>query len=37
VETNETPRFEPINRRQVVLEPLDIEQLIPPDHAGRNV
>ena len=31
------PRFEPIDRRQVVLEPLDIEQLIPPDHAARNV
>jgi len=31
------PRYEPINRQQVVLEPLDIEQLIPEDHAARSV
>lgn len=37
METNEVPRLEPINRQQVVLEPLDIEQLIPADHAARNV
>ncbi len=34
---SEAPRFEPINRQQVVLEPLDIESLIPPDHIARNV
>lgn len=32
-----SPRYEPIDRRQVVLEPLDVEQLIPEDHAARNV
>ena len=32
-----TPRYEPIDRQQVVLEPLDVEQLIPEDHAARNV
>jgi transposase len=37
VENNEQPRFEPINRQQVVLEPLDIEQLIPEDHAARSI
>jgi transposase len=37
VETNTLPLFEPIDRQQVVLEPLDIEQLIPPDHAARSV
>lgn len=37
METNDNPRFEPINRQQVVLEPLDIEQLIPQDHPARSV
>ena len=37
METNSKPRFEPIDRQQVVLEPLDIEELIPPDHAARSV
>jgi transposase len=38
VETHsDAPRFEPINRQQVVLEPLDVEALIPPDHTARNV
>ena len=37
METNSTPRFEPIDRQQVVLEPLDIEQLIPEDHAARSI
>lgn len=32
-----SPRYEPINRQQVVLEPLDIEQLIPEDHPARNM
>jgi transposase len=32
-----SPRYEPINRQQVVLEPLDIEQLIPQDHPARDV
>jgi len=36
VETNELPRFEPIDRQQIVLAPLDIEQLIPQDHAARH-
>lgn len=31
------PRFEAIDRQQVVLEPLDIEQLIPLGHPARNV
>jgi transposase len=30
-------RFELINREQVVLEPLDIESLIPPEHAARSI
>jgi transposase len=30
-------RFEPIDRQQVVLEPLDIELLIPPEHAARSI
>lgn len=34
---NRAPRFEPIDRQQVVLEPLDIEQLIPEDHAARSI
>jgi transposase len=32
-----SPRFEPIDRQQVVLEPLDIEQLIAEDHAARSI
>lgn len=32
-----SPRYEPINRQQVVLEPLDVEELIPENHAARNV
>lgn len=31
------PRWEPIDRRQVVLEPLDVEKLIPEEHPARNV
>src|ERR1700728_2703392 len=30
-------RYEAIDRNQVVLEPLDVEQLIPVDHAARSV
>jgi len=37
VENQNAPRFEPINRQQVVLVPLDVEQLIPPDHPARNI
>lgn len=37
MESNGLPRFEPIDRQQVVLEPLDVEQLIPEDHAARNI
>jgi transposase len=37
VENKNLPRFEPINRQQVVLEPLDVEQLIPSDHPARNI
>ncbi len=37
MDTNNSPRFEPIDRQQIVLEPLDIEQLIPQEHAARNV
>ena len=37
MESNDLPRFEPIDRQQIVLEPLDIEQLIPEDHAARNI
>lgn len=37
MENQNLPRFEPINRQQVVLEPLDVEQLIPSDHAARNI
>ncbi len=32
-----TPRYEPIDRQQVVLEPVDVEQLIPEDHAARSI
>jgi transposase len=31
------PRFEPIDRRQVVLEPLDVEQLIAGNHPARSI
>lgn len=31
------PRYEPIDRQQIVLEPLDIQQLIPEDHAARSI
>ncbi len=34
---DDAPRFEPINRKQVVLEPLDIELLIPQDHSARSI
>jgi transposase len=37
VQPNNPPRFEPIDRQQIVLEPLDIEQLIPEDHAARSI
>jgi transposase len=38
VETNSSaPRFEPIDRQQVVLKPLDIERLISQEHPARNV
>ena len=30
-------RYEPIDRRQIVLEPLDVEQLIPEDHPARSI
>jgi transposase len=33
----DAPRFETINRNQVVLAPLDIEKLIPLDHPARNL
>lgn len=31
------PRFEPIDRQQVVFDTLDIEQLIPEDHPARSI
>lgn len=31
------PRFEPINRRQLLLRPVDVEQLIEPNHPARNI
>lgn len=34
---DDSPRFEPIDRQQVVLEPLDVELLIPPAHPARNI
>jgi transposase len=37
VPSNEGPRFEPIDRQQVVLEMLDIEKLISEDHAARQI
>lgn len=33
----DSPRFEAINRNQVVLTPLDVEKLIPLNHAARNL
>jgi len=30
------PRFEAINRQQLVLRPVDIEELIEPHHPARN-
>jgi transposase len=30
-------RFEPIDRQQLVLEPVDVEQLVAADHPARNV
>lgn len=35
--TGDAPRFEPIDRNQVVLEQLDIELLIPQHHPARNI
>jgi transposase len=32
-----SPRFEPIDRQQIVLEPLDVEQLIAEGHPARNI
>jgi transposase len=37
VNQDANPRFEPIDRQQVVLEPVDVERLIPEDHAARNI
>lgn len=34
---SDAPRFEPIDRNQVVLEPLDIEALIAHDHPARSI
>ncbi len=34
---NPSPRYEPIDRQQVILEPLDIEQLIPDGHPARSI
>jgi transposase len=31
------PRYIPINRNQQVLQPLDIEQLIPAEHPARKI
>ncbi len=31
------PRYIPINRNQTILQPLDIEQLIPAEHAARKI
>ena len=31
------PRFEAINRQQLVLRPVDIEELIEPHHPARNI
>jgi hypothetical protein len=37
VENKKPASFRPVNRQQVVLVPLDVEQLIPPDHPARNI
>jgi hypothetical protein len=38
VESNSpAPRFEPIDQQQVVLEPLDIEQLVAEGHPVRSI
>ncbi len=37
MEQGSKPRFEPVNRQQIVLEPVDVEQLIGADHPARNV
>lgn len=34
---SDDPRFELIDRQQIILEPLDVELLIPPEHTARNV
>ena len=34
---SDAPRFEPIDRNQAVLEPLDIEALIARDHPARSI
>jgi transposase len=34
---NKPLRFEPINRNQVVLAPLNVEKLIPANHPARNL
>ncbi len=31
------PRFEPVDRQQIVLEQVDVEQLVAADHPARNV
>ena len=31
------PRLRPINRNQLLLRPVDIEQLLPPDHPARAI
>ena len=31
------PRVQGIDRRQMVLRPMEVEQLIPPDHAARAI
>ena len=31
------PRYIPIDRDQTILQPLDIEQLIPAEHAARKI
>ena len=31
------PRFQPINRQQMVLRMVDVEQLLEPDHLARAI
>ena len=31
------PRFQPVDRQQMVLRPVDVEQLIEPDHLARAI